>query len=1125
MRRKKISIIGALVLGLVMSGCGSVATRLEPNKLKAGNPAPGTYEFTITASDFNTTSYAANNNSKSSSATCVTDNTKTMDVDWTSNQVMKNGNNMQWQKDKGYIYNTTNLGTVDSVTVTSSAGSFTTYYGTTSNPSSGSKGDGKGYFKTKVGSATGTTSLMTIRFTIAEQTGPVALNNPDPKYDDTNKKVTWTPDDNAEGYQIKVDDAANYSDINTSFYDASVLTANVEHTVYIKAVGDETNYTSAEGHVTFTPTPPFAAKQYVLCTAESDLETDVTYLITTGKTGTVKTMSNAAKDNNRDGVDVTVSDSKITSSNDYLVLKLGGSLGTWNFSTENYAGTNGYLASASSNSNNHLRVISTADDCTITFNANNSANITFSSNDSRNLLRYNNAANNGNVFACYSSGQQPVYLWKEYRLLTGLNVTGTPEKTSYSDTESFDPTGITNYQAVYEDNHVRDILPQYIKWPDLSNEMTTIRGFFKENGVTVYTPTYTISVSSDALSTVSLSGSIVKNYYTDDSWNLGSLAVSANYLSGQQVDVTNDATIVIYSDSAMTSVLEKPGDLGVVSDKTVYIKATYESVSNATGYEQSVTVSIEHGTLDSDPLTADEAIEKGVGLAISNETSKEYYVFGVVSNVIENKLEESNYATFTLVDTNEDVDFKAYHIQPDENCHNYTNLKVGAEVLLKCKILKFNNGVIENGSVGNLLTISFTAPELTGVELDKESVYLKAGENCTLTASPTPIGAELGTVVWSSSNNDVASVTQSGEITAVAEGNATITATTGGFTDTCEVKVSLTGALDLTTDSTSSATATALNWNVPNKFAMKIEKASASTATNNYYPGTPDKGYVVTRAYANSVLTITPDAAKVSGVQVVFEMSSISHATSLAGTTFANATAVASEKNVIVTFVDGAKPISVVIPAKIDFVSVDFLYQSASVKQEVRYSTQTRAGLSYEYLTDGNSFVFDNVTIRFRGFISVDLWNKLKLDSGILGYGVMLSKDSYLNDDTIEDFYNVAFEMTDDVDDAIDATCDQKDIWNYYMPLSQSKTHPAIAEDSQKGDLEGDYYIWNLRKIVAEANFTIDYAAVAYIRTKNGIVFMNEIRTSVQKLADEMIKSDSFDETSLDGSLDYLANL
>ncbi len=129
-----------------------------------------TYSFTITASDFNTTSYAANNGSHSSTATCTSNPSKTMEVDWTSNQVMKNSSNMQWQKSKGYIYNTTDLGTIVSVEVTSSGGSFTKNYGTTEHPTSGTT-VGDGFFTVSVGGATGYTSSIVVTFTVTEEGG------------------------------------------------------------------------------------------------------------------------------------------------------------------------------------------------------------------------------------------------------------------------------------------------------------------------------------------------------------------------------------------------------------------------------------------------------------------------------------------------------------------------------------------------------------------------------------------------------------------------------------------------------------------------------------------------------------------------------------------------------------------------------------------------------------------------------------------------------------------------------------------------------------------------------------------------------------------------------------------
>ena len=126
-----------------------------------------TYTFEITPSDFNTQSYAANNNEKTSTAVSTTDATKTMEVKWTSYQVMKQSGNMQWQKSKGLIYNSTELGTINSVVVNSTGGSFTTYYGDSEQPSS-STTVGGGFFQVKVGGATGGTSSIVVTFTIDE---------------------------------------------------------------------------------------------------------------------------------------------------------------------------------------------------------------------------------------------------------------------------------------------------------------------------------------------------------------------------------------------------------------------------------------------------------------------------------------------------------------------------------------------------------------------------------------------------------------------------------------------------------------------------------------------------------------------------------------------------------------------------------------------------------------------------------------------------------------------------------------------------------------------------------------------------------------------------------------------
>lgn len=64
----------------------------------------------------------------------------------------------------------------------------------------------------------------------------------------------------------------------------------------------------------------------------------------------------------------------------------------------------------------------------------------------------------------------------------------------------------------------------------------------------------------------------------------------------------------------------------------------------------------------------------------------------------------------------------------------------------------------------------------TKISLDRKELVVLKGETATLNFSLTPADATSG-VVWSSSNESVATVSNAGVVTAIASGNATITAT------------------------------------------------------------------------------------------------------------------------------------------------------------------------------------------------------------------------------------------------------------------------------------------------------------------------------------------------------------
>ena len=82
-----------------------------------------------------------------------------------------------------------------------------------------------------------------------------------------------------------------------------------------------------------------------------------------------------------------------------------------------------------------------------------------------------------------------------------------------------------------------------------------------------------------------------------------------------------------------------------------------------------------------------------------------------------------------------------------------------------------------------------TQVEVSSVSLNTATIEMVEGETFSLVATVLPKDAEYDGVTWASSNASVASV-NSGTVTALKEGTATITASAGGKSATCSVKVS-----------------------------------------------------------------------------------------------------------------------------------------------------------------------------------------------------------------------------------------------------------------------------------------------------------------------------------------------
>ena len=166
------------------------------------------------------------------------------------------------------------------------------------------------------------------------------------------------------------------------------------------------------------------------------------------------------------------------------------------------------------------------------------------------------------------------------------------------------------------------------------------------------------------------------------------------------------------------------------------------------------------------------------------------------------------------------------------------------------------------------------------------------------------------------------------------------------------------------------------------------------------------------------------------------------------------------------------------------------------------------------------SYNYTNVALRFGGILTETLWDTLNTESTILGFGVLLSTDTFLGANTLQSKY-----------EAVDGT-NVKKYYNEYKPLSADPDDkPTLFEDAEYNSVTDDYYVWNLRLVlpktdgkVSNADLKVVYAAVAFVVTEDdGVVFFREERKSAKTLANNMISGP--EDNSYDGSLLNLANL
>ncbi|GHT43316.1 hypothetical protein AGMMS49965_16860 [Bacteroidia bacterium] len=173
-----------------------------------------------------------------------------------------------------------------------------------------------------------------------------------------------------------------------------------------------------------------------------------------------------------------------------------------------------------------------------------------------------------------------------------------------------------------------------------------------------------------------------------------------------------------------------------------------------------------------------------------------YYCSGLTSVTIPNSVTSIEYMAFDGCGGLTSV-FCHATMPPTLSSDNFT--AVSADRLY---VPESASDAYNNSDWKSAFDIILAIESATSVSLDKTSAALSVGDTEQLTASILPTGASVTAVTWSSSNTEVATVSASGEVTAVSAGTATITVTTadGGFTEDCIVTVTASGTAVKTVD-------------------------------------------------------------------------------------------------------------------------------------------------------------------------------------------------------------------------------------------------------------------------------------------------------------------------------------
>lgn len=327
-------------------------------------------------------------------------------------------------------------------------------------------------------------------------------------------------------------------------------------------------------------------------------------------------------------------------------------------------------------------------------------------------------------------------------------------------------------------------------------------------------------------------------YGTDDKAEQEKIAEAASKLtiewtSSDEEVVTVDATGLITAVGAgEADVTASAKDVNISSTTHVKVVITPTGVEAPEALEL-VTNGENSKNLDA-KMTPEDATEVKLAYESSDESVATVDENGLVTAVADGECTITTYVVADAPATAETATQEAAAVVTDEETPTEgenSETTADSETVTVPDNLDSAFGVVPDGlSATTKVTVT---TKVEGITLDKTEGILNVGNTVTITATVAPEEATNPAVTWSSSDESVATVDETGKVTAVAVGNATITATSED-------------------DSSVSA-----------GYELTVRQKKAATTTKNNYSGSTSAGTSTAPSYTAPTQPVTPSAPAV----------------------------------------------------------------------------------------------------------------------------------------------------------------------------------------------------------------------------------------------------------------------